>query len=184
MKRNSGSLAEKFLSAKKIKIKHASFPHLILLIDILQPLNKLYRSITPNWISLSTCRSFGSENPSVSVHAINLVLFWNGSRLCHLALTSFCLLSDTVKNFMGNQTHQDHFKLLQSDGVSLLIGARNVVYNLSLSDLSENVQQVSNINSNRECSNIGHSFVCGRNTNAWPTGWRDILIIIGLGSRY
>jgi len=48
--------------------------------------------------------------------------------------------SDTVKNFLGNQTHNDHFKLLQSDGVSLLIGARNVVYNLSLATLEENTE--------------------------------------------
>ena len=50
--------------------------------------------------------------------------------------------SDKVLNFLGNQTHKDHFKLLRSDGVSLLIGARNVVYNLSLADLSENIDQV------------------------------------------
>ena len=56
----------------------------------------------------------------------------------------YILISDKVLNFIGNQTHKDHFKLLRSDGVSLLIGARNVVYNLSLSDLSENVDQVSN----------------------------------------
>ena len=52
-----------------------------------------------------------------------------------------------MKNFLGNQTHNDHFKLLQSDGVSLLIGARNVVYNLSLARLEENVESVSNSNS-------------------------------------
>ncbi len=48
-----------------------------------------------------------------------------------------------MRSFLGNVTHRDHFKLLQSDGVSLLIGARNVVYNLSLSRLEENRQQVS-----------------------------------------
>eukprot|EP00095_Tigriopus_kingsejongensis_P005690 maker-scaffold158_size296719-snap-gene-1.21 protein:Tk05690 transcript:maker-scaffold158_size296719-snap-gene-1.21-mRNA-1 annotation:"hypothetical protein DAPPUDRAFT_328717" len=54
---------------------------------------------------------------------------------------SHSMSANTVKNFMGNETHPDHFKLLQSDGISLLIGARNVVYNLSLSDLSENMNQ-------------------------------------------
>jgi len=49
--------------------------------------------------------------------------------------------SDQIETFLGNQTHRDHFKLLRSDGVSLLIGARNVVYNLSLADLKENVDQ-------------------------------------------
>jgi len=46
-----------------------------------------------------------------------------------------------VHTFLGNQTHTDHFKLLNQDGSSLLIGARNVVYNISLTDLSENVEQ-------------------------------------------
>ena len=55
----------------------------------------------------------------------------------------FFFISDQVQSFLGNQTHRDYFKLLQTDGVSLLIGARNVVYNLSLADLTENVDQVS-----------------------------------------
>jgi len=46
--------------------------------------------------------------------------------------------TDEVLTFLGNQTHSDHFKLLRQDGSSLLIGARNVVYNISLSDLTEN----------------------------------------------
>ena len=49
--------------------------------------------------------------------------------------------SDDVKTFLGNQTHSDHFKLLRQEGGSLLIGARNVVYNISLDDLSENMEQ-------------------------------------------
>ena len=47
-----------------------------------------------------------------------------------------------VYSFLGNQTHKDHFKLLQMDGSSLLIGARNVIYNLSINDLTENDDQV------------------------------------------
>lgn len=50
--------------------------------------------------------------------------------------------ADEVRSFLGNQTHKDHFKLLQSDGISLLIGARNVIYNLSIFDLTENIDQV------------------------------------------
>lgn len=38
-----------------------------------------------------------------------------------------------VQTFPGNQkTHNNHFKLLHQDGSSLLIGARNSVYNTSL----------------------------------------------------
>ena len=50
------------------------------------------------------------------------------------------LLPDDVLTFVGNNTHSDHFKLLREDGNSLLIGARNVVYNLTLSDLTENTE--------------------------------------------
>ena len=54
----------------------------------------------------------------------------------------YIYFSGDVHSFLGNQTHKDHFKLLQMDGSSLLIGARNVIYNLSLNDLSENAEQV------------------------------------------
>lgn len=43
-----------------------------------------------------------------------------------------------IQKFIGNSSHSDHFKLLESDGNVLLVGARNIVYNLSLSDLQEN----------------------------------------------
>jgi len=50
--------------------------------------------------------------------------------------------SDLADHFLGNSTHVDYFKLLRKDGSSLLIGARNVIYNLSLPDLKENIEQV------------------------------------------
>ena len=54
----------------------------------------------------------------------------------------FFLVSDTAYRFFGNHTHTDYFKLLRKDGQSLLIGARNVIYNISLPYLQENVEQV------------------------------------------
>lgn len=42
-----------------------------------------------------------------------------------------------VQRFLGNQSHSDYFKLLEQDGDSLLVGARNIVYNISLSSLQE-----------------------------------------------
>ena len=51
--------------------------------------------------------------------------------------------TDTAYRFFGNQTHTDYFKLLRKDGQSLLIGARNVIYNISLPYLTENLDQVS-----------------------------------------
>ena len=65
------------------------------------------------------CRPHNTPN-MLSYHNTNLVVL------------------DEVLTFLGNSTHSDHFKLLQQDGSSLLIGARNVVYNISLSDLTEN----------------------------------------------
>lgn len=44
---------------------------------------------------------------------------------------------ERVQRFLGNQTHSDHFKLLEKDGDHLLVGARNIVYNLSLDTLQE-----------------------------------------------
>ncbi|KAG8201715.1 hypothetical protein JTE90_012778 [Oedothorax gibbosus] len=45
--------------------------------------------------------------------------------------------SDKVQRFVGNNTHSDFFKLLEKDGDHLLVGARNIVYNLSLDTLQE-----------------------------------------------
>ena len=42
----------------------------------------------------------------------------------------------------GNTTHRDYFKLLREDSGSVLVGARNIIYNLSLPDLSEHVDEV------------------------------------------
>ena len=50
------------------------------------------------------------------------------------------MLLGEVKSFVGNQTHSDHFKLLRQDGGSLLLGARNIVYNISLPDLQVQIQ--------------------------------------------
>lgn len=67
--------------------------------------------------------------------------FWGDNVTPSLRVNYLSQNSDQVQSFLGNQTHKDHFKLLQTDGVSLLIGARNVVYNLSLADLTENEPQ-------------------------------------------
>jgi len=52
---------------------------------------------------------------------------------------------EDVQTFHGNQTHSNEFKLLKQDGFSVgysvLVGAKNVVYNVSLDDLEENVPQ-------------------------------------------
>lgn len=65
-------------------------------------------------------------------------------------LSSLSYLSDThnqstesslVTEFNGNSSHTDHFKLLKEDGTSVLVGARNIIYNLSLPDLQEYTEQ-------------------------------------------
>uniref|UniRef100_A0A8D8ZYR5 Semaphorin-1A n=4 Tax=Cacopsylla melanoneura TaxID=428564 RepID=A0A8D8ZYR5_9HEMI len=46
-------------------------------------------------------------------------------------------LGADVFRFSGNETQTDHFKLILLDGNSILIGGRNLVHNLSVTDLSE-----------------------------------------------
>ncbi|XP_067003213.2 semaphorin-1A isoform X3 [Anabrus simplex] len=48
---------------------------------------------------------------------------------------------EKAQRFLGNESHKDHFKLLEKDQGSLLVGARNIVYNISLRDLSEFTEQ-------------------------------------------
>lgn len=48
---------------------------------------------------------------------------------------------DPSEQFLGNATASDHFRLLDKDANSILIGGRNTVYNLSLYDLTENLEQ-------------------------------------------
>uniref|UniRef100_A0A1B0FJD0 Sema domain-containing protein n=1 Tax=Glossina morsitans morsitans TaxID=37546 RepID=A0A1B0FJD0_GLOMM len=44
---------------------------------------------------------------------------------------------EDVLKFLGNESVVDHFKLVTRDGDSLLVGARNTIYNLSIHDLNE-----------------------------------------------
>ena len=53
--------------------------------------------------------------------------------------------------FHGNSSHTDHFKLLKEDGSSVLVGARNVIYNLSLPNLQEFTEEVS-----QKLPGVGH----------------------------
>jgi len=71
---------------------------------------------------------------------VGLVSGWRDSRP-RMVVDYLKQHADDVQTFLGNQTHSDHFKLLRQDGSSLLIGARNVVYNISLNDMTENLDQ-------------------------------------------
>ncbi|KAL0851129.1 hypothetical protein ABMA28_006995 [Loxostege sticticalis] len=48
---------------------------------------------------------------------------------------------ETSEQFVGNSTAPHHFRILDKDNLSIIVGGRNTVYNLSLYDLSENVEQ-------------------------------------------
>lgn len=48
---------------------------------------------------------------------------------------------DQIDKFSGNDSYVDYFKLLEMDSESILIGSRNIVYNISLSNLTENRSQ-------------------------------------------
>lgn len=43
--------------------------------------------------------------------------------------------------FYGNESYTDHFKLIQKEHSSVLLGARNIVYNISLANLTEFTKQ-------------------------------------------
>ncbi|XP_066598820.1 semaphorin-1A-like isoform X2 [Prorops nasuta] len=45
------------------------------------------------------------------------------------------------QRFLGNESHVEHFKLLERSTTSILIGARNAIYNISLHDLTEIIDQ-------------------------------------------
>ncbi|XP_043282573.1 semaphorin-1A-like isoform X2 [Venturia canescens] len=45
------------------------------------------------------------------------------------------------QRFLGNESHVEHFKLLERASTFFLIGARNAIYNISLHDLSEIADQ-------------------------------------------
>ncbi|KAI8117621.1 Semaphorin-1A, partial [Lucilia cuprina] len=51
---------------------------------------------------------------------------------------------EDVLKFLGNESAVDHFKLVTRDGDSLLVGARNIVFNLSIHDLQEQQRLVWN----------------------------------------
>ncbi|CAL4112675.1 unnamed protein product [Meganyctiphanes norvegica] len=65
------------------------------------------------------------------------------------------------QSFPGNSSHKDHFRLLQRDGDSLIIGARNIVYNISIQTLKEDYSQRLTWNSQYQdsttCFNKGKS---------------------------
>ncbi|KAF0304248.1 Semaphorin-1A [Amphibalanus amphitrite] len=83
---------------------------------------------------------------------------------------------EDVLRFRGNTSHSDHFKLLEKDGNSLLIGARNIVFNISLTDFTEHREERLEWYSpehDEACHNYvrvlakksdGELFVCGTNS--------------------
>lgn len=110
--------------------------------------------------------------------------------------------SDVIK-FLGNTTHDDHFKLLLPDSSkALLVGGRNLIYNLSLYDLQEQNRlewhpeslQMNSCymkgGSEEECQNYiriltekknGEYLICG--TNAYNPMCRDFTLTDGVLER-
>lgn len=70
----------------------------------------------------------------VSSHASHV---WQDQNLQPKIRTTSLAPGD-FQRFTGNTSHEDHFKLLSQDGDSLLVGARNMIYNISLASLEEN----------------------------------------------
>merc|ERR1719474_442493 len=60
----------------------------------------------------------------------------------NIGIDNFRKELEDLSEFHGNSSHTDHFKLLKEDGTSVLVGARNVIYNLSLPNLIEYTEEV------------------------------------------
>ena len=64
-------------------------------------------------------------------------------------------ISGFIRRFKNDEMHGNFFKLLGSDETSILVGARNVVYNITLPSLKENIHQVIiNVTIILQCSNF------------------------------
>ncbi|XP_074036779.1 semaphorin 1a isoform X2 [Leptinotarsa decemlineata] len=102
---------------------------------------------------------------------------------------------DDVHHFTGNDSHTDYFRLVLRDGDSLLVGGRNVVYNLTFAELNEQQRLIwySNEHDAKMCvmkgkdeencqnyirimarSTTGRLLLCG--TNAFKPLCRDYII--------
>lgn len=105
---------------------------------------------------------------------------------------------DDVHYFVGNETHLDFFRLVLLDGENLLIGGRNIMYNLSVNSLGEQQRLTwfSNENDAKMCvmkgkddencqnyirimakTNAGRLLLCG--TNAFKPLCREYNVIPG-----
>lgn len=79
--------------------------------------------------------------PSPAWISLLLIVIWSASSraawqdriAAKLRITQ--IPPDLVHKFRGNPTESDYFKLLEQDGENLLVGARNMVYNVSISTL-------------------------------------------------
>ena len=59
-----------------------------------------------------------------------------------MLLTLLIFIAGLIRRFSRDKSNANFFKILGHDDTSLLIGARNIVYNLSLPSLEENIEQV------------------------------------------
>ncbi|XP_043238137.1 semaphorin-1A-like isoform X1 [Amphibalanus amphitrite] len=78
------------------------------------------------------------KTTAVLVTLLTTTLAWQDDLV---PLRTLPLDDEDVLRFRGNTSHSDHFKLLEKDGNSLLIGARNIVFNISLTDFTEHREE-------------------------------------------
>ncbi|KAH0545688.1 hypothetical protein KQX54_002378 [Cotesia glomerata] len=87
-----------------------------------------------------------------------------------------CFTREVIgQRFLGNESHVEHFKLLERAPTFILIGARNAIYNISLHDLSEIADQESRLSTatlvvvldytqQRQAALTGHSLSRSKNS--------------------
>ena len=89
-----------------------------------------------------TCGPFASAGAVSLLSSCRVLSFDFLSQESDSVIRETNYMDHELPQFMGNRTHCDFFKLLKQDGLSVLVGARNMVYNLSLPDLTENQHEV------------------------------------------
>ncbi|XP_063995901.1 semaphorin-1A-like isoform X1 [Diachasmimorpha longicaudata] len=90
-------------------------------------------------MSISSC--FRMIENLIILGLLSLVgrcLAWPSDPVPHLHIKPWDVIG---QRFLGNESHVEHFKLLERAPTFILIGARNAIYNISLHDLTEIADQ-------------------------------------------
>ena len=105
------------------------------------------QAASSHWMSAGTLQPLSTVNLSDQLYTgqpsdNSIYKYYIIYKYLHQRFPDVSTPGSLVTEFHGNSSHTDHFKLLKEDGTSVLVGARNIIYNLSLPDLQEYSDQV------------------------------------------